>query len=67
MNTEDYNKVMEVLKNFPDYEEKYKKSALFHQVVQMMARGLTPYEVIIQLITITEDTQKAFELYMSTH
>lgn len=66
MTQEEYKNTQTVLEEFPGYEEKYKRSALFHQVVQMLARGVSPYKVIEALITTTEDTQKAFENYMIT-
>ena len=62
--TEEYQKTQEVLNKFLN-REKYRKSALFHQVVQMLVRGVDPYLVIEQLITTTEDTQKAFEQYIN--
>jgi chorismate mutase len=58
-----YLKTQEILKNFPNAEERMKQSALFNQVIQMMVRDLTPYQVIDQLITVTEDIQRAFEQY----
>ena len=66
MTTEDFNKVHEILSKFPGWEEKYNKSALFHQVVQMLVRQDDPYLVIDQLIKTTEDVQKAFEHYIIT-
>ena len=66
MTQEEYQKTQDVLAEFPGWEEKYEKSALFHMVVQVLARGVTQHKVIEQLITTTEDMQKAFENYMIT-
>lgn len=49
---------------FKNGEERYRTSATFNRTVQMLVRGADPLEVIDQLITITDDTQKAFEHYM---
>jgi len=64
---EQYRKTNEILAKFPNGEEKYKQSALFHQVVQMLVRLDDPYLVIEQLINVTEDTQHAFEHYLLNH
>lgn len=60
---ERYLKTSELLSKFPNGEKRMRESALFNQVIQMMVRGLDDYQVIDQLITITEDTQRAFEQY----
>lgn len=62
-----YKNLNEVLNNFgEDAQERFAKSALFHRVTEMMVRGVTPYQVITELINVTEDTQKAFERYIIT-
>jgi hypothetical protein len=66
MTQEEYNKTLEILKHFPDYEIKYNKSAMFHKVVQMLVRLDDPYLVIDQLILSIEDINKAFEQYIIT-
>ena len=62
--TELYEKTNECIARFKNGKEKYQKSALFNMIIQQLARGVDPYEVIEQLIQTTEDTQKAFEQYM---
>lgn len=62
--SEIYNKTDEIVSKFKKGKERYKTSALFNRTVQMLVRGADKYEVIEQLITITEDTQKAFEQYI---
>jgi hypothetical protein len=64
MNQEIYNKTTEVLKNFKDSEKRMMTSPLFNRVVQMLARDVNVYDVINELITITEDTNRAFEQYI---
>lgn len=59
-----YNKTEEILSKFKNGEELYNKSALFNRTVQMIVRGVTEFEVIEQLIQITEDNTKAFEQYI---
>jgi len=61
---EQYQKTLEMLKHFPDYETKYKHSAMFHKVIQMLVRLDNPYLVIDQLIIASEDIQRAFEQYI---
>lgn len=62
---EEYRQKAEVIvSKFKDGQDRYKKSALFNRVVQSLVRGADPMEMIDQLITITEDTQKAFERYV---
>ena len=60
-----YQKTCEVLSKFPNNEERYRTSALFHQVVQMLVRQDDPYIVIEQLITSCEDIQRAFAEYIN--
>jgi hypothetical protein len=67
MEPKDYQKAKEILQHFPNYEVRYNRSALFHQVIQMLVRTDDPYLIIDNLITLTEDTQKAFETYMIDH
>jgi hypothetical protein len=61
---ERYLKTSELLKEFKNGEELYRKSAMFHQAIQMMIEGLSPYEALEQIILACERTQKAFEDYM---
>jgi len=61
---ERYNKTKEIVSKFKDGEKRYRESALFNQVVQMLVRDVDPYDVINQLIQVTEDTQEAQKQYM---
>ncbi len=61
---EHYLKTDEIVAKFKNGEQRYLNSATFNRVVQMLVRDADPLEIIDQLITITEDTQKAFEQYM---
>lgn len=67
MTQDEYNKTRDILAEFPNSDERYKKSALFHKVVQILVREDNPYKVIDQLVTAMDDLQKAFEYYMITH
>lgn len=57
-------KTNEYVAKFKDGEKRYRESPLFNQVIQMLVRDVDPIDVINQLIHTTEDTQRAFELYM---
>ncbi len=57
-------RTIEIIARFKNGEERYRTSVTFNRVVQMLARGVNTFEVIDQLITITDDTRKAFEQYM---
>jgi len=59
-----YNKVDEIVAKFKNGNNLYHRSTTFNRVVQMLVRGADHFEVIAQLITITDDTQKAFEQYV---
>jgi hypothetical protein len=61
---ERYKKTDEIIAKFKNGKERYQQSALFNKVVQMLVRDADPLEIIDQLITTTEDFQKAFEQYM---
>lgn len=67
MTQEEYKRASDILAEFPNSEERYKRSALFHKVVQMLVRENNPYKVIDSLVTSMDDLQKAFEHYMITH
>lgn len=65
MTNEDlYKKTDECIAKFKNGKERYQQSATFNRVVQMLVRGADTIEIIDQLITITDDTQKAFEQYI---
>ena len=58
-----HQKTDEIIDRFTNGREKYKRSALFNRVVQMMVRGQSPYDMIEYLIQVTEDTQEAFQQF----
>ena len=55
-----HQKTDEIIDRFTNGREKYRRSALFNRVVQMMVRGESPYDIIEHLIQVTEDMQAAF-------
>lgn len=59
-----YLKTSKYITKFKDGEKRYRESPLFNQVIQMLVRDVDPIDIIDQLIHTTEDTQRAFELYM---
>ena len=61
---ERYYKITELLKEFKNGEKLYKESPMFHQAIQMIADGLSPYEAMEQIIMACERTRHAFEDYM---
>ena len=63
--SERYFKITELLTKFKNGEELYKKSSLFHQSLQLMAEGMSVYEVLEQVILSCERMQNAFEDYMN--
>lgn len=55
-----YNKIEEVLKNFPEeFKEKYRTNAFAHRAVEALVRGESPYNILHQLIQTLEDQQSA--------
>lgn len=63
------DKIENVISKFEDGEERFKKSALFNQVVQSLARGGDEYYIIDMLIKTAESAQISFEdhLKVCTH
>lgn len=59
-----YLKTSEYIAKFKNGEKKYHESVLFNQVIQMLVRDVDPIDVIDQLITVAENTQRAFEQYI---
>jgi len=59
-----YKRTDEIILKFPNGKERYRKSALFNKIIQVLARGQDEYEVIDILITNNEDLKNAFEQYM---
>lgn len=58
-----YNKLDEVIDRFKNGKELYKKNASFNMIVQMLAKGENPYDVIEGLVKSNEDIQSAFTQY----
>jgi len=58
-----YKKTEECIAKFKNGKERYRTSATFNRVVQMLVRDVDPYDVIDQLCEITDDTQRAFEQF----
>lgn len=56
---ERYNKTSEVIARFKNGMKRYRTSALFNQVVQMLVRDVDPLDVIIYLTITAEDTTQA--------
>jgi hypothetical protein len=59
-----YRKTDECIARFKNGKERYRNSATFNRVVQMLVRDVDPYEIIDQLCQISDDQTKAFEQYI---
>lgn len=60
-----YNqKIDEIIELFPKGKELYKTSPLFNKVIQMLARGETPYTLLVHLIQSHEDMSNAMASYI---
>ena len=59
-----YLKTREYIAKFKNGEKKYRESVLFNQVINMLVNDINPIDVIDQLITVAENTQRAFEQYI---
>ena len=57
-------KTDECIARFKNGKERYKTSATFNRVVQMLVRGADPYEIIDHLCQMSDDQTKAFEQYI---
>jgi len=58
-----YKKTDECIAKFKNGKERYKQSATFNRVIQMLVRDVDPYEIIDQLCQTIDDIQKAFNQY----
>ena len=58
-----YKKTEECIAKFKNGKERYRTSATFNRVVQMLVRDVDPYDVIDHLCEVSDDTQKAFEQF----
>lgn len=69
MSNEEFDRIEDVLKSFPDLEltrSLYTNSGLFHKCVMMLARGMSYQEVIMRLIEVTDDVHKALQYQLLT-
>lgn len=55
--------IVSIIDKFKNGEERYRTSVLFNNVIQMLLRGAEPLDIIDKLITMNENTQKAFQEY----
>jgi hypothetical protein len=68
MKAEEYfKKTEECIFKFKNGRERYRQSPTFNVVVQMLVRGIDPYDVIDQLCQSMDDTQEAFKQYMARY
>lgn len=56
-----HQQIDELLLKFKDGQFRYKESALFHKVIDSLQHGSSFYDIIDQLIQITENNQKLLE------
>ena len=59
-----HQKIDEIIERFPNGKELYASSAMFNQVVQMMARGVSIELCMEQIIYNVQDNQNAFTEYV---
>lgn len=59
-----YTKTDEFIAMFKNGKERYKTSTTFNRVVQMLVRGVSPYEVIDCLCQMSDDQNEAFIQYI---
>lgn len=59
-----YKKTDEVISKFKNGKERFNTSPTFNRVVQMLVRDVDPIDIIDQLITINDDTQRAFSEHL---
>lgn len=57
------NQNQELLSKFKNSEVRYNKSALFRMTIEKISRGADLYEIIDELINITDETQENFQNY----
>ncbi len=59
-----YRKTDECIARFKNGKERYRNSATFNRVVQMLVRDVDPYEIIDHLCQMSDDQTKAFVQYI---
>lgn len=63
---ERHQKTNEILDQFGERgKEFFKTSAMFNKCVQMMVRGVSKEDIILDIIQAQEDTQNAFNEYIN--
>lgn len=62
--SEFYIKTDACLARFKNGKERYRTSATFNKVVQMLVRDVDPYEIIDQLCQMSDDQTNAFMQYI---
>jgi len=62
---ERYAKLSELIKEFKNGEELYKRSPIFNVCIQQMLEGATIHEVFEDVIKIHERTNNAFSDYVT--
>lgn len=63
---EHIRKTEEIISRFKNGNQLYLKSAVFNRMVQMLARGMTEYEVMQEMVMLIEDNIKASEYILTT-
>ena len=61
---EHYKKTEEYIIKFVNGEERYRTSPTFNIAIQMLVRGVDPYQVIDQLCQNVDDLNEAFKQYI---
>ncbi len=59
-----YKKTDEIISKFKNGKELYHKSPMFNQVVQMLVRDVSFYDIIESIINSVDDTQRALEHHL---
>ena len=59
-----YKKTKDTLSLFGDDVELYNKSALFNTIIQQMARDVSVYDIVKQLVRLNEDMRKSLEYHI---
>lgn len=62
---EKFNQIDSYISKFKNGEERYNKSALVNKVINSLASGSNPYEIIDQLCQMNDDINDAFVDYMT--
>jgi len=69
MSNEEFDRIEQILASFGDQEtttKLHRHSPLFHRCVMMLARGVSYPDVLLRLIEVVDDHQKALEYQLLT-